>query len=234
LALKLLATSLQSRKSLNELTTSKTFCLEFKTRGNFMNFIQKTLLATAVVVSSLAAQAQISLGQPAYAGTGCPAGSASATLTDDGSILSILFDSFTVEAGKTTGRRIDRKNCALRIPVNVGQGYQVALLAFDYKGFAAIPYGASGQLNNSYNYIGGNTLRFNKRFQQGAMGNYSSKDEMISTTLTWSPCGRQIMLATNTDINVVANSSMQQTMLSVDSIDVTAGLLYKIQWRRCQ
>jgi Domain of unknown function (DUF4360) len=199
-----------------------------------MNMIKSMVVGTAIVLASIASQAQVSLGQPAYGGTGCPAGSASATLTDDGSVLSILFDSFVAEAGSTTARRIDRKNCNLRIPVNVGQGYQVALLAFDYRGYAAIPFGGQGVLDVNYSYVGQQfPVRFSKSFNQGTQTNYSAQHELISTTLTWSPCGQQVMLKADAAVRAISNSSMQQTMLTVDSVDVTAGLLYKVQWRRC-
>jgi Domain of unknown function (DUF4360) len=194
----------------------------------------KFLAIVATLALGAAAQAQISLGHPAYGGTGCPAGSASATLTDDGSILSVLFDQFVVEAGNTNGRRIDRKNCSLRIPVNVGQGYQVALIAFDYRGFVAIPHGGQAVFDASYAYVGQPVpVRFSKSFRGGINENYTVKNELISTTLTWSPCGRQVMLEANASMRVMSNSSMQQALASVDSVDVTAGLLYKVQWRRC-
>jgi hypothetical protein len=198
-----------------------------------MNLVKSLVVFTAMVLAT-AAEAQISLGQPAYGGTGCPAGSASATLTADGSVLSVLFDQFTVEAGNTTGRRIDRKNCSLRIPVNVGQGYQVALLAFDYRGYAAVPFGGQAVFDASYAYIGQpKPVRFSKTFSGGTNSNYSVQNDLISTTVTYSPCGRQVMLEANASMRVMSNASMQQALASVDSVDVTAGLLYKVQWRRC-
>ena len=96
----------------------------------------KALLSIAILALGLSAQAQIRLGVPAYGGTGCPAGSASVSLTDDQSILSVLFDSFVAQAPTAMNATFDRKSCNLRIPVSVGPGYQVALIAFDYRGFA--------------------------------------------------------------------------------------------------
>lgn len=195
----------------------------------------KSVIAALVLMAVTGtANAQISLGQPAYGGTGCPAGTASATLTDDGSVLSILFDQFVAESGGVTGRRIDRKACNLRIPVNVGQGYQVALIAFDYRGYVAVPWGGQAVFDASYSYIGQpKPVRFSKTFRGGMQDNYSVVNELISTTVTWSPCGRQVMLEASAAVRSIANSSMQQTMVTVDSVDVSAGLLYKVQWRRC-
>ena len=197
-----------------------------------MNF-KSILIVSAIVMSSLAAQAQITLGQPAYGGTGCPGGSAAVALTDDGSILSILFDQFTAESGNTTGRRIDRKACNLRIPVNVAQGFQVALLAFDYRGFVAVPYGATAIFDATYYFVGGKDNRYSKTFRGGIADSYSLRNELIAPSLVWSPCGKQAMLAVNSSVRTISNNSMQQTMLSVDSLDITSGLLYQVQWRRC-
>ena len=61
----------------------------------------------------------ISLGEPGYGGNGCPAGSVSATLSPDAKSLSMLFDSYIVEAGGETGRSFDRKSCTIAIPVSV-------------------------------------------------------------------------------------------------------------------
>lgn len=191
------------------------------------------LVALGIMMASFAARAQISLGQPAYGGTGCPAGSASATLTSDGSILSILFDQFTAEAGNTTGRRIDRKACSLRIPVDVAQGFQVALIAFDYRGFVAVPYGGQAVFDATYSYVGSQQNRFSKTFRGGTATDYSLRSELVSTSLVWSPCGKQVMLAANISARATSNNAMEQTMLLVDSVDVTAGLLYQVQWRRC-
>lgn len=200
-----------------------------------MNIFKSMVVVSAIVMGSLAAEAQISLGQPAYGGTGCPAGSASATLTPDGSVLSVLFDQFFAEAGNTTGRRIDRKNCSLRIPVNVANGYQVALLAFDYRGFAAVPNGGTAVLDASYAYIGQPyPVRFSKTFRSGYNNNYSVTNELISTTLTWSPCGKQVMLEASVAARATAPNNMQQTMLAVDSVDVQAGILYSVRFQRCK
>ena len=76
-------------------------------------FTKSILAAAAVLFSAGLAMAQnpgISLGYPGYGGTGCPQGTASATLSPDGTALSVLFDQFVVEAGGTTGRRVDYKN----------------------------------------------------------------------------------------------------------------------------
>lgn len=197
----------------------------------------KSLLTLAILALGLSAQAQIRLGVPAYGGTGCPSGSASVSLTDDQSILSVLFDSFVVEAPSATGARFDRKSCNLRIPVSVGPGYQVALIAFDYRGFAAIPHGGRGQFEARYAYVGqARPAIFRKTFASGLVDNYSLKNELISTSIDWSPCstGRDLMMTVDANILAMTNNRLEATNVSIDSVDVSAGLLYAIQLRRCR
>lgn len=197
----------------------------------------KALLTVAVLALGLSAQAQIRLGVPAYGGTGCPAGSASVSITDDQSILSVLFDSFVAQAPTAMNANFDRKSCNLRIPVSVGPGYQVALIAFDYRGFAAIPSGGRGSFEARYAYVGQRRPAiFRKNFQSGRADNYSLKNELISTSVDWTPCstGRDLMMTVDANILAVTNSMYDATNVSIDSVDVSAGLLYAIQLRRCQ
>ena len=197
----------------------------------------KALLTLAVLALGLSAQAQIRLGVPAYGGTGCPAGTASVSLTDDQSILSVLFDSFVAQAPTVQGAPFDRKACNLRIPVSVGPGFQVALIAFDYRGFAAIPQGGRGSFQARYAYVGqARPAIFNKNFSMGIADNYSLKNELISTSIDWTPCstGRDLMMTVDANILAMTNSRREAANVSIDSVDVSAGLLYAIQLRRCQ
>lgn len=194
----------------------------------------KSLLTLAVLALSLSAEAQISLGQPSYGGNGCPAGSASVSLTGDGKTMSILFDSFSAEAGNTTGRRIDRKSCNLRVPINVPNGYSVALIGIDYRGFNAIPgSGAYTQFDAEYFYAGYRGPRFARRFNGPQSDSYLINNQLIATNLVWSPCGTQVIFGVNASATAMANAQMQQTMMIVDSADISAGIIYQFSWRRC-
>ena len=98
----------------------------------------KTLIALAAdaLFSGFAgaahAEEPITLGEPGYGGTGCPGGSVSATLSPDATSLSLLFDSYQVEAGGETGKKFDRKSCNIAIPVHVPHGISISILSIDY------------------------------------------------------------------------------------------------------
>ncbi|MBL7688296.1 MAG: DUF4360 domain-containing protein [Bdellovibrionaceae bacterium] len=189
-----------------------------------------TLLS--VVTSTTAMAADIQLGMPGYGGTGCPANSASVTLAPDQKSLSILFDQYVVEAGN--GRTMDRKSCNIAIPVRVPQGYSISVFQIDYRGFNSLPAGARSQFNVEYFFAGSRGVRQTKSFFGPASNLYELTDHLTAEALVWTPCGADTNLRVNTSMLVQSNRRQEQAMATVDSADVTAGLVYHIAWRTCR
>lgn len=197
--------------------------------------INKTVLVFATLLLSLGAEAQgLRLGQPGYGGTGCPAGSASVTLSPDEQAISLLFDSYVAEAGRTTGRTVDRKSCNITIPVSVPQGYSVAVFQVDYRGYNFLPGGgARARFDVEYFWAGSRGPRVSRTFMGPMNDNYTLTDNLVAQTLVWTPCGASVNLRINSSMMAQSNSRMDQTIATVDSADVSSGLIYHIQWRRC-
>lgn len=189
--------------------------------------------AIALLASSQVFAQGIRLGTPAYGGTGCPSGTASVTLSPSEDAISVLFDQFVTEAGGTTGRRIDRKSCNLTIPVHVPGGYSVSVFSVDYRGFNAVPAGGYNRLTSEYFWAGIRGPRVDRTYYGPQATDYIATDNLIASAFVWSPCGQSVNLRVNTGMMSMANSAMQQTLGTVDSIDLTSGLIYHIQWRRC-
>ncbi|WP_374074533.1 DUF4360 domain-containing protein [Bdellovibrio bacteriovorus] len=194
----------------------------------------KMLLTLVGVMSviSLKAQAQVSLGQPAYGGTGCPAGSASVTLSPDNTALSILFDSYVAEAGN--GRRVDRKSCNISVPVQVPQGYSVSVFQVDYRGFNSVPRGGQARFDAEYFWAGARGPRISRTFVGPYNDVYTVSDGLIASAMVWSPCGASVNLRVNTSMMAQTNARQEQTLATVDSADITSGVIYHLQWRRCR
>ncbi|MGZ3773593.1 MAG: DUF4360 domain-containing protein [Pseudobdellovibrionaceae bacterium] len=193
------------------------------------------IIALVGILSALSMKAQaddISLGQPGYGGTGCPAGSASVTLSPDQQALSILFDNYVAEAGG--GRRVDRKSCNISIPVHVPQGYSVAVFQVDYRGFNSVPAGAQSRFDAEYFWAGERGPHVSRTFLGPLNTNYTVSDGLAASTLVWTPCGADVNLRVNTSMMAQTNVRNEQVMSTVDSADISAGIVYHIQWRRCQ
>lgn len=190
-----------------------------------------TLVGVLSTISLTAEANQIRLGQPAYGGTGCPAGSASVTLSPDQSALSILFDSYVAEAG--AGRRVDRKSCNISVPVEVPSGYSVAVFQVDYRGFNSVPRGGQSRFDAEYFWAGAQGPRISRTFVGPVNDVYSISDGLIANTMVWTPCGASVNLRVNTSMMAQSNARGEQTLATVDSADISSGLVYHLQWRRC-
>jgi len=175
----------------------------------------------------------LTLGTPIYGGTGCPQGTAQATLSPDGTSLSLIFDNYQAEAGNTTGRRIDRKSCNIAIPVHVPQGLSVSIFEVDYRGFNAIPAGGMSQFNVEYFFAGQQGPRLGQRFTGPLNSDYLIPHQLEAAALVWSACGADVNLRANTSMMAISNAAMEQTIATVDTADVKAAVVYHIQWRQC-
>ncbi len=201
-----------------------------------MKAFQRILGLSVLAVGAQAALAQqdIRLGEPAYGGNGCPIGTASVTLSPDQKSLSVLFDQYIAEAGASVGKTLDRKSCNLAIPVHVPQGLSVSILAVDYRGFNSLPARAQSTFNVEYFFAGQRGPAFQRTFMGPLESDYLIRNNLIATAQVWSACGQDVILRTNTSITARTNPSRQDTLATVDSQDVSAALIYSLQWKRCR
>lgn len=193
-------------------------------------------LATLALAGSFAtlaqAQQDIALGEPGYGGTGCPGGSVSATLSPDAKSLSLLFDAYAAEAGGNTGKTFDRKSCNIAIPVFVPQGLAISILAIDYRGYNNVPAGASSQFNVEYFFAGTRGPTFRRTFNGPKNEDYLIQNVLTAQSIVWSACGADVNLRTNSSIRV-STAGNQQALATVDSEDVSAAIIYQLQWKQC-
>lgn len=190
------------------------------------------LLVAIALTSAFAFADDIYLGTPGYGGTGCPAGTVSVTLSPDAKNLSLLFDEYQVSVGGQTGRSFDRKSCNIAIPVHVPQGYSVSVLKVDYRGFNYLPQYASSQFNVEYFFAGSQGPSFRKSFYGPINNDYLIHNELGVSALVWSACGVDVNLRTNSSIRIRTVYN-REAIATVDSEDVNAAIIYRLQWRRC-
>lgn len=190
-------------------------------------------LISMVAAGHIAEARGLRLGQPAYGGNGCPGGTASVTLSPEEDAVTVLFDQYIVEAGGDSRKTLDRKSCNIAVPVEVPQGYSVAVFQVDYRGFNMIPRGGMSRFDAEYFWAGSRGPRISRVFSGPTQDNFTLTDKLLATTLVWTPCGASVNLRANTSMMVRTNAYRDQAMSSVDSADISTGLIYHIQWRRC-
>lgn len=198
--------------------------------------MKKILAIAALLIASTVAGASyaddIALGEPGYGGTGCPDGTASVTLSPDQKSLSILFDEYYAEAGGSTNKSLDRKACNIAIPVHVPQGLSVSILTIDYRGYNNLPAGAKSTFAVEYFFAGVTGPKFNKTFNGALDKDYLITNKLQASALVWSACGADVNLRTNSSIRVQTKQN-KEALATVDSQDVKAAIVYKLQWKKC-
>jgi hypothetical protein len=200
------------------------------------------LLLTLFAVPTYAVD--YSFSTPVYSGSGCPYGTAHFALSPDGSALTVLYDAMVATAnypGQT-----DRANCVVSIPLVVPEGYQVAIVGVDYRGFVNVPNdGASyAYLSTSYYLSGSGSVPYERWFEPLPGGpdlvdNYLESHTLELTTENYSSCGTDVVLNMDTQMAVYSDSGYE-TSGTVDTTEVTIdgagsrqGVTYSLTWQRC-
>ena len=184
------------------------------------------------VASAANADSKITLGLPNFGGNGCPQNTASATLSPDAQQLSILFDQYTVEAmGATT---VARKSCNIAIPIHVPNGLSLSIFQVDYRGYNSLPEGASSVLSAEYFFANMQGPKVARTFVGEADDDYYVSDKLLAAAVVWSACGQDVNLRINSSMRVKTNSWGEQALSTVDSIDLSSGMIYHFQFRKCR
>jgi hypothetical protein len=186
-----------------------------------------TFLATATLITSFITPAfarnRVQIVGGEYGGNGCPAGTASVTVSPDGQELSILFDQFIAYGNNA---RESRKSCNLTIPIEVPQGFQISFYDVDYRGYVSPR--TTGRLRAEYFFAGQGGPVFSRTFRGET--DYNVRDQLATRAHVWSACGDSVNMRVNAAI--VASG---QGMATVDSFDLAhRGLVYHIQYRKCR
>jgi hypothetical protein len=191
--------------------------------------VLSTIVATTVLGLALGSGAA-SANDPVYfksplkfAGTGCPAGSAS--VTGEGSdTLSILFDSYDAGKDSTTGKK--RVACSFAVPIHVPQGMQVSVLTADWQGFIE----GKGELRRKYFFAGNPNVPWEvDTYNKPAGYNFTETDGRLHSSLSFSACGADKIIRINSSIRAKgANSYM-----AVDTLDLKNKVIFHLQWKTC-
>lgn len=176
------------------------------------------------------AQSTATLGKPAYGGTGCPAGTASATLSRDGTTLTVRFSAYQVAAGGATGKTFDRKACGLSIPLSVPAGLSVSLLDMDFTGTNRLPSGAKSTFTSEAFFPGGQGPKLSKSYNGPQTGRFTTGTTTPVTA--WTACGADTILRNNSSIRVTTTGG-KAASASIRSQDVQTALVFHLRTRRC-
>ncbi len=185
------------------------------------------LVAALLALSATAAEAQdplpaVSFGEPGYGGSGCPDGTGIAIRGFSNQAAAYVFDAYTVG---DNGRAIDRKTCAVAIPVDVPEGVSVAVRNVAFRGAAKLPEGLDATISVEA-FSAGETGEINEIPLSGAMDSgYLRFVTVPDGQLDWSECGADINLRVNTSLRTRGN---RDAAVSLDAL-----IIYPLATKAC-
>lgn len=196
---------------------------------------------TGLFLNSSAFAQAVKISSPFYAGSGCPEGSVSASLTEDQSTISFLFDQFRIDAGSDIGVTDKRANCAINLKVKVPVGYRLEVSRIDYRGFAVISEGTLFSLKtDSFNMPADNgAVRVENNMSLEGSDNFVLAHRIFNT-FKYS-CKPNQTLSFNTQLALTARNGVQgSASAGIDSADIggasqdsEGALDFAIRLKRC-
>lgn len=89
-----------------------------------------------------------------YAGSGCSAGSVANATDATKQVLTLLYDNYIASTGPGTTASDRRKNCQINLDIHYPNGWQYSLFSADYRGYAALDKGVTGEQVATYYFSG--------------------------------------------------------------------------------
>ncbi|KAI9028446.1 hypothetical protein DFJ74DRAFT_703423 [Hyaloraphidium curvatum] len=97
---------------------------------------------------------QIKILDVSYGGTGCPAGSAAWTISEDKTALTVIYDNFIASAGQNVSYTENRKFCQLSVKMKFPQGLTFSLHELIARGSVQLDDGTWGKHQSLWYFSG--------------------------------------------------------------------------------
>ena len=167
-------------------------------------------------------------------GSGCPAGTAtaSADVAPDNTSFTVHYANFTAKAGDGAGPLDARKNCQINVLVHIPQGFTYAIAEADYRGFAHVEPGATVLEQANYYFAGtAPTARVRHTLTGPYHGNWEMRD--AADVLVYAPCGQERNLNINAELRADAGGSDGTSFIQMDSEHASVETVYHFSWKNC-
>lgn len=181
-------------------------------------------LVTALLALGTPAIAQdapaITFGDVGYGGSGCSDGTALIIKSPDGQAATLVFTEYAVG---DNGRALDRKTCAIAVPIDVPAGLQVAVQQMAVRGHNDLPDGVDGTLSVEA-FFAGTTGPVDETPLSGNK-DFTALTAPAEADFAWSACGADVNLRVNTSLRTKGNADAKVTIRAIN--------LYRLATRAC-
>lgn len=162
----------------------------------------------------------LTFGDVGYGGTGCPDGTALIIKSPDGQAATLVLTDYAVG---DNGRSLDRKTCAVAVPIAVPDGVQVAVQQVAVRGRSTLPDGIDATLSVEA-FLAGETGPVDETPLTGNQ-DFTALNAPAEDALNWSACGADVNFRVNTSLRTKGNADAKVTIRAIN--------LYRLATRPC-
>ena len=210
--------------------------LHFQKKDFMKNMVEVVFFSSIIFnLLSLSTYAEnIRLGNSRYDGNGCMPGTSSVTLSPDLKYISLIFDSYTLEAGKSSGISVEHKTCDFLIPIHIPSGYKLTIVEVDYRGYVYLPGPkTTAKLSAKYFLADAMGPPFVKDWQGPLDSNYIFENQLTIANRVHSRCGGDENMRVKTQVSLKNPKKIEDALVTIDSADFDAGLKFKVELNKC-
>jgi hypothetical protein len=187
---------------------------------------------SATAQSAKATAGDLEVVSVSPAGSGCPAGTASAALLGATS-FQVVYDSFAVDLDQGTNSVTKEKFCQLLVALKVPAGRQILVTQATYRGFLTVGAGTTAKLRTLYYFA--NAPASDDQSQVFTLADTPKPEsDWARTSLafnqTWSPCGGTIYFNAKGRLTLGSTGRHGVSHLTMDSNNST---VYDYSERSC-
>jgi hypothetical protein len=168
-------------------------------------------------------------------GTGCPAGTWDAAISEDGKAFTVTFSNY--EATVNPGQAFSIKDCTLGIDMTTPQGFSFAVNSFYYQGYALLDQDGMSAKQTAKYYFQGNPIGAEEHAREVSGpwdDSYLFSDEVPVASLVWSPYGTTRRLNAQTRLVLKNNAAKSGSgYLNTSTVDGQIEMIFHLSWRRC-
>ncbi|SDZ15808.1 protein of unknown function [Micromonospora pattaloongensis] len=165
-------------------------------------------------------------------GSGCRAGTATATTAPDNTSFSVAYDDFVAQAGGSTRATDSRKNCQINLRVHLPQGFTFAIAQADYRGYAGLAAGATGAQLAHYYFTGSAATAESSHSFAGPMDAAWHTTDRTEVAV-YARCGADALFNINTELRVDAGPSGATSLMTMDATRAGVRTVFQLTWKRC-
>ncbi|MBT9558514.1 MAG: DUF4360 domain-containing protein [Myxococcales bacterium] len=154
-----------------------------------------------------------------YGGTGCPQGSVGTSFASDRRSFTMIFDSFVAASGPGIPATESRKNCQVNLNLVVPSGSTAQTLIVDYRGYAGLPAGVTGESSAIYYRQGSvDPLGTAATYPGPTSRDYLRRDCVPLDLVNEDTCPVMQPVNVNAEVSLTGPSS-SSAQITLDSID---------------